>query len=41
MISLPWSTSAENDQGEENADRQTVRGLGEKNEEEYKGKQKP
>lgn len=40
MISLPWSALAENDQGEENADRQTVRGLGEKTKEECEGEKK-
>ena len=40
MISLPWCTSAENDQGKEKAYRQMVRGLEKKNEQ-CKGKQKP
>lgn len=40
MISLPWCTSTENDQEEEKADRQIVKGLEKKNEEECKGKQK-
>lgn len=39
MISLPWSASAENDQGKENADRQTEV-QGKKTEEECKGEKK-